>query len=164
MVDRVGVVALHLAGRIDGRIPGAKPVWLHVEVSDEGGLIDVVVLEERQPVAREIPVEESAVPGTWSSDLPIGDRLAPIFQPYRGWAWHVVADAGRVRVFGFARTQACATCPVVTDTVPVTLATLDADLKGVPDIPSRRGGAEVSLYQKQLIDRILGGPRVYTRR
>jgi hypothetical protein len=140
-----------LAGRIDGRIPGAKPVWLHVDVSDEGGLIDVVMLEERQPVAREIPVEESAVPGTWSSDLPIGDRLAPIFQPYRGWAWHAVADGARVRVFGFARSQACATCPVVTDSMPITLAIFDASLKGAPDIPSRRGAAEASLYQNQII-------------
>lgn len=145
----------NVTGRIDGRIPGAKPVWLHVDVSDEGGLIDVVVLEERQPIAREIPVEERAVPGTWSSDLAIGDRLAPIFQPYRGWAWHVVAEGGRARVFGFARSQACAACPIVTDTTPVTLATIDPAGKDAPDIPSRRGAGEASLYQEQLIDKIL---------
>ena len=144
-----------LAGRIDGRIPGAKPVWLHVDVSDEGGLIDVLVLEERQPAAREIPVEESEVPGTWSSQLPIGDRLAALFQPYRGWEWHVAPENGRARVYGLARTQACATCPVVTDTTAVTLATFDLAGKTAPDFPSRRGAGEASLYQEQLIDKIL---------
>lgn len=151
LIDRLN----NVTGRIDGRIPGAKPVWLHVDVSDEGGQIDVVLVEERQPVARAMPVEERDVPGTWSSEMPIGDRLAPIFQPYRGWAWHVVPDGGRVRVFGFARSQACATCPVVTDAVPVTLATFDASLKTAPDIPSRRAAGEASLYQAQLIDKIL---------
>jgi hypothetical protein len=42
----------NVSGRIDGRIPGTKPLWLHVEVSDEGGVIDVLLLEERQPSAR----------------------------------------------------------------------------------------------------------------
>lgn len=41
-----------VSGRIDGRIPGTKPLWLHVEVSDEGGVIDVLLLEERDPAAR----------------------------------------------------------------------------------------------------------------
>ena len=144
-----------LVGRIDGRIPGTRPVWLHVDVSDQGGLIDVLMLEERQPVAREIPVEESAVPGTWSSEMPAADRIAPLFQPYRGWAWRVVPDGNRARVVGFARSQACSTCPVVTDTTPVTLATFDAGFKNPPDIPSRRGAGEASLYQQQLIDKIL---------
>ena len=146
----------NVTGRIDGRIPGAKPLWLHVDVSDEGGLIDVLLLEERAPVAREIPVEETSVPGTWSSDLAIGDRLAPIFQPYRGWEWHLVADgADRARLFAQARSQACATCPVLTDKTPVTIAVFNIGLKGAPDIPSRHGAGEVSLFQHGLIDRIL---------
>jgi hypothetical protein len=146
----------NLTGRIDGRIPGAKPLWLHVDVSDEGGVIDVLLLEERQPAAREIPVEERAVPGTWSSDVPLGDRLAPIFQPYRGWAWRLVPEGpDRARLFALARSQACAACQVVTDTTPVTIATFDLTQKSAPDIPSRKGAGEVSLYQQQLIERVL---------
>jgi hypothetical protein len=159
-----GVVLLdrlsNVAGRIDGRIPGPKPLWLHVDVSDEGGVIDVLLLEERQPVAREVPVEETAVPGTWTADVAIGAQLAPIFQPYRGWEWHLAPDgAARARLFAFARSQACAACPVVTDKTPVTLATFDLALKSPPDSPSRRGAGEASLYQHQLIEKILASIR-----
>jgi hypothetical protein len=145
----------NLTGRIDGRIPGPKPVWLHAEVSDEGGVIDVVLLEERVPVPREIPLEEQNVPGTWTAESPDGARVAPLLQPYRGWAWHSTLDGGRVRLFGFARTQACASCAVVTDTAPVTMLTFDPTAKTPPNVPSRRGGGELSLYQNQLIETIL---------
>jgi hypothetical protein len=152
LMDRLN----NVTGRIDGRIPGPAPLWLHVEVSDEGGVIDVLLLDERQPAAREIPVEESAVPGAWTSEVAMGERLAPIFQPYRGWEWHLVPEgAGRARLFALARSQACATCPVVTDKTPVTIATFDVSLKTAPDIPSRRGDGEASLYQHQLIEKIL---------
>lgn len=154
-----GVVLLdrfnNLTGRIDGRIPGAKPLWLHAEVSDEGGVIDVLLLEERQPAARDVPIEESAVAGTWTSESAFGEKLAPLFAPNRGWAWRVAPDGDRARVFASARTQACATCPVVTDTTPVTLATVDPTGKTRPDIPSRHGAGEVSLYQNQIIEKIL---------
>jgi len=152
LIDRLN----NVAGRIDGRIPGQKPLWLHVDVSDEGGVIDVLLLEERQPVAREVPLEETAVPGTWTSEAAFGPRLAPIFQPYRGWEWHLALEGqDHARLFALARTQACASCPVVTDKTAVTIATFDINLKGAPDIPSRRGEGEASLYQHQLIDRIL---------
>jgi hypothetical protein len=145
----------NLTGRIDGRIPGTKPLWFHAEVSDEGGVIDVLLLEERQPAAREIPVEEASVPGTWKAAGAAGEKLAPIFQPLRGWEWHVAPENDRIRVFAFARSQACAKCDVVTDTTPVTLVTLDPAGRAAPDVPSRHDAAEVSLYQNQLIDRIL---------
>ena len=145
----------NVTGRLDGRIPGDRPVWMHVDISDEGGVIDIVLLDERAPVAREMPVEESKVPGPWTSDVPFGEKLAPSFQPYRGWAWHVVSDGpSRARLFAFARTQACAACPVVTDTTPVTIATFDANGATAPDVPSRRGAGELSLYQQSLLDRI----------
>ena len=151
LIDRFN----NVTGRIDGRIPGTKPLWLHAEVSDEGGVIDVLLLEERQPVARETPVEETAVTGTWTSESPVGEKLAPLFLPNRGWAWHAAPEGDRVRVYGLARTQGCATCPVVTDTTPVTLVTFDPTGKARPDIPSRRGAGEVSLYQNQIIEKIL---------
>jgi len=150
--DRVN----NLASRLDGRIPGDKPLWLHIEVSDEGGVIDVLVLEERQPIARELPVEEQNVEGTWTSDLPIGVRLSPSLKPYRGWAWSLVADGdSRAKLLAAQRTQACGSCPIVTDKTPVTIATFSIDMKSPPDIPSRHGAGEVSLYQNQLIDTIL---------
>jgi hypothetical protein len=161
LIDRLN----NVSGRIDGRIPGAKPLWLHVDVSDEGGVIDVLLLEERQPAAREIPVEETAVPGSWTSDAAIGARLAPIFQPYRGWEWHLVPEGqDRARLFALARTQACATCPVVTDKTPMTIATFDINHNGAPDIPSRRGEGEVSLYQMQLIEKTLRAPDIRFRK
>jgi hypothetical protein len=46
----------NVTGRIDGRIPGTKPLWLHVEVSDEGGVVDVLLLEEQKPAARIITI------------------------------------------------------------------------------------------------------------
>lgn len=147
-------------GRIDGRIPGDRPVWLHVDIWEDGAGADVVALEEPTPTtrekSREMPVEEASVPGTWTSDVPFGERLAPIFQPYRGWAWHLVADGPtRARLVGYARRQACATCEVVTGTTPVTIAIFDTTGKTAPDIPSRRGAGEVSLYQDWLIEKIL---------
>ena len=147
-------------GQLDGRIPGDKPVWLHVDISDEGGVIDIVALEERTPTAREMPVEEFRVAGTWSAApgiAAIAEKIAPLFQPYRGWDWRLVGeDPNRVRLVGLARSQACATCSIISDTHDVTVATFDIRAGRVAvDIPSRHGVGEVSLYQQQLIEKIM---------
>ncbi len=92
-------------GRLDGRIPGPKPVWLHVDITDEGRGLDIIALEESAASARTMPVDEASIPGSWSTsemfvDMPAGDRAAairtrdavaalasPSFRPYQGWAW-----------------------------------------------------------------------------
>jgi hypothetical protein len=169
----------NIAGRLDGRVPGPRPLWVHIDVSDEGGVVDMLLLEERRasadaaPAAREMPVEEIKVPGRWSTGIAPGvspadssavvgirdqlaAQLAPIVQPYRGWDWHLVVESRRqIRLFGFARTQACATCAVVTGTREVTVANFDLQPALVVDIPSWRGEGETSLYQQDLIARIL---------
>lgn len=100
------------SGRLDGRIPGAKPVWLHVEIGSDGKLIDITALEEATATHRETPLDESAIDGSWS----VNDRvttataeqrtaaihardvsasvITPLLSPYRGWSWRLsVADA-----------------------------------------------------------------------
>lgn len=145
-------------GRLDGRIPGPKPVWLHVDISDEGRGLDIIALEETTASTRPMPVEETSIPGSWSTgetfvDMPSADRAgalrardaiaalaSPSFRPYQGWAWRVTVDdfqdnsAGsattfpyQVGVFGFPRSQPCATCPVTTDTHGVTAFTVDVN-------------------------------------
>lgn len=151
----------NISGQLDGRVPGAKPVWLHVEISDEGGVIDVILLEERAPVAREMPVEETRIPGTWTAaagTTSIAEKIAPLLQPYQGWEWRLVLDeATRARLSGLARSQACASCPIVTDTREITVATFDLRSgRPVVDIPSRHAAADASLYQQQLIAKIVG--------
>lgn len=97
-------------GRLDGRIPGPKPVWLHVDISDEGRLLDVIALEERVPSTSAMPAVETTTPGSWSTgealaDIAAADRAgalrtrdavsalaAPAFQPYQGGAWRVTVE------------------------------------------------------------------------
>jgi hypothetical protein len=98
------------SGRLDGRIPGPRPVWLHVEISDESNVVDIIALEEFAGSAHEMPVEEPRVPGSWATGerlttVPAADRAAangvrdalaalaaPAFRPYQGWAWQVTSE------------------------------------------------------------------------
>jgi hypothetical protein len=101
------------AGRIDGRIPGARPVWLHVDISDDGNVVDVIALEERAAASRTTPVEETRIAGSWTTDEALGDMpaseraiamrtrdtlstlAAPFFKPFMGWAWRVTVEVLR---------------------------------------------------------------------
>ena len=94
-------------GRLDGRIPATKPVFVHVDVSDEGRSVTVVALEENPATIRETPTEEEAIVGSWdaqvnfkemvATDRPaaseyhqrVAGRVAPLFAPLRGWSWHM---------------------------------------------------------------------------
>jgi hypothetical protein len=110
----------NVSGRLDGRIPGPRPVWLHVEINDSGSVLDITALEEPTAApSRDMPVEEWRIAGSWSagdSATAIAAVLAPAFRPYQGWAWSVVPGdtPSQSRVTGFQRSQACATCAIVT--------------------------------------------------
>ena len=97
-------------GRLDGRIPGPRPVWLHVDINDEGSVMDIIALEESAAPPREMPVEETRIAGSWSTgemfvDMPAADRVnalrardalatlaEPFFKPFQGWAWRVTVE------------------------------------------------------------------------
>jgi len=146
------------AGRLDGRIPGLRPVWLHVEINDDGSALDITALEESAASARDMPLEDTGVAGTWAAtealaDMAAADRpgalkardalsalAAPLFRPLQGWAWQLTAEVlsdgsaattatspYRVRLAGLQRSQACATCPALTDTQKVTAFTMDVN-------------------------------------
>jgi hypothetical protein len=53
-------------GLLDGRIPGERPVWLHLDISDTGRSVAMVALDEApgQPAVA-VPVEEIRIPGAW---------------------------------------------------------------------------------------------------
>lgn len=97
-------------GRLDGRIPGPKPVWLHVDITDEGRGLDIIALEESAASTRPMPIEEASIAGSWSTgemfvDMPAADRVnalrardalatlaEPFFKPFQGWAWRVTVE------------------------------------------------------------------------
>jgi hypothetical protein len=97
-------------GRLDGRIPGPHPIWLHVDITDDGSVLDIVALEEAAASTRDMPVEEARASGSWTTgdtlvDTAAADRAlvihmrdalsslaAPAFRPYSGWAWRVTAE------------------------------------------------------------------------
>ena len=181
------------AGRLDGRIPGARPVWLHVDINDESSVLDIIALEETAPSERQMPVDETRIGGSWTTGeafvaMPEADRAmamrtrdalsalaAPFFRPFQGWAWRVTVEElrdgstssastypYRVRVSGRQRSQACATCPVTTDTQDVTMFTItradparSAPPFAVIDVPWKSGVGEVSLYQHDLVEAFL---------
>lgn len=131
------------SGRLDGRIPGPRPVWLHVDINDDGNVLDVIALEERAASTREMPVEETRITGSWTTGETrdaLSALAVPFFKPFQGWAWHVTveelhdgsaqADSAhpyRVRLSGRQRSQACATCPVTTDAQDVAAFTMDVN-------------------------------------
>ena len=98
------------AGRLDGRIPGPRPVWLHVEINDDGGALDITALEESAASTREMPLEDTRIAGSWATteaftEMATADRasavrvrdalsalVAPTFKPLLGWAWQVTAE------------------------------------------------------------------------
>ena len=176
-------------GRLDARIPGAKPVWLHVETDDGGGLVDVVALEEPSASTRPVPVDEPSIAGSWTIDeLPASapgawrDRanrvrdtlaaaIAPVLRPYRGWAWHVRVDAPApstavvVRLEAARAVQTCATCAVTVAPERQTVLVLtfpDANAKPVVDQPWMHGEGTVSIYQRDLVDALLSSPTFVT--
>jgi len=173
-------------GRLDGRIPGPRPVWLHVDITDGSGVLDIIALEETTATARPMPIEEARIAGSWAVgetfvDMPAADRAIalgkrdalaalamPMFKPLQGWVWRVTAEElrgggsptpspypYRVRISGRLISQACATCPATTDNEEVTVFTMDVNRSAVIDAPWKRGVGEVSLYQWELVDKLL---------
>lgn len=137
-------------GRLDGRIPGARPTWLHVDINDSGSVLDIIALEEGAAAAREILNEETSIAGTWTNDgapLQVAAVLSRAFSPYLGWAWQLSAHAlsdgsretvattqSRLSLSGRQRSQSCASCPVVTDTTDVTVMSIDLNrLESIAD-------------------------------
>ena len=142
-------------GRLDGRLPGPRPVWLHVDINDNGNLLDIIALEEAASSAREMPMEESRISGSWTTsemfvEMPAADRAgalrvrdtlsaraAPAFSPFQGWSWHVTSEdvqdgstptvPYRIRLSGRQRVQMCVTCPATTDTRSVTVLTMEVN-------------------------------------
>lgn len=98
-------------GRLEGRIPGGRPVWLHVDIADNGRSADVVTIEQEPgATAPALPVEETHIPGTWTvnenldamaaADRAVAnavrnaaaDLVAPMLAPYLGWAWRAQTE------------------------------------------------------------------------
>jgi hypothetical protein len=142
VIDQQGVVIADTAndtvGAFDGRLPGAKPVWLHVDINSAGGILDVIALEETATPLTPVPVPERQLAGAWiveplPASLPVSLReaatrardavaaaLSASVQPPRGWQWHIAVDTGAdgalaVRVDGARVWQTCATCATTAD-------------------------------------------------
>lgn len=130
-------------GRLDGRIPGARPVWLHVDINDSGNVLDIIALEEAAASTKELPLEETTITGTWtnSSATPeLNAAMSRAFSPYQGWAWKFekrqAGDAttstasstvSQMQLTGRSRSQLCATCPIGTDTADLLILTIDVN-------------------------------------
>lgn len=101
----------HGGGRLEGRIPGERPVWLHVDITDEGRSIGMVAIEQEPGApATDLPVGETRIPGAWgvgenlynmtAADRPaamavrtaVASLVAPVLSPYLGWAWRASTE------------------------------------------------------------------------